>query len=280
MLGRCSFSENARRPDSKTLMPGPRLSHSRSQDLTIALAGWTVIQVGTLNQSGTGSAVRRCPCRAVARAEHTGDNRMSGITMNAPPAPSVLPEGGFLSQPWEGHTARFASRRLRSSVAVVRADGGIDASNADALTAYTLAHLPRCRGLILDLRDLDFFGTEGFSALHRVSVCCARAGIGWAVVPGGAVSRLLRMYDPQALLPVASTVEAATAIIQGEPQRPPQPIANHSPGRTSRCERMVCVVCGGTRPVRHQQRTLTAAIAKIDGPGSTVAGPGAGRCEI
>ena len=125
--------------------------------------------------------------------------------MNASPAPSVLPEGGFLSQPWEGHTARFASRRLRSSVAVVRAHGGIDASNADALTEYTLAHLLHCRGLILDLRDLDFFGTEGFSALHRVSVCCARDGIGWAGVSGDAVSRLLRICDPQALLPLAST---------------------------------------------------------------------------
>ena len=146
--------------------------------------------------------------------------------MNAPPAPSVLPEGGFLSQPWEGHTARLASRRLRSSVAVISAHGGIDASNADTLTEYTLGHLMRCRGLILDLRDLDFFGTEGFSALHRVSVCCARAGIGWAVVPGEAVSRVLRIGDPQGLLPAASTVEAAMAIIQDQPHRPPQPIAS------------------------------------------------------
>jgi hypothetical protein len=99
---------------------------------------------------------------------------MSGITMNTPPALSVLPEGGFLPQPWEGHTARLASRRLRSSVAVIRAHGGIDASNADTLIEYTLGHLVRCRGLILDLRDLDFFGTEGFSALHRVSVLRAR----------------------------------------------------------------------------------------------------------
>jgi anti-anti-sigma factor len=186
---------------------------------------------------------------------------MSGITMNAPPASSALPEGGFLSQPWEGHTARFASRRLRSSVAVIRAQGGIDASSAEALTEYTLAHLLRCRGLILDLRDLDFFGTEGFSALHRVSVCCARAGIGWAVVSGGAVSRLLRICDPQALLPVASTVEAAMATVQGEPQRPPQPIANRrDPGQTSRCERMVCVVCGGTR-------TGAARTADLDASG-------------
>ena len=167
--------------------------------------------------------------------------------MNAPPVPSVLPEGGFLSQPWEGHIARFASRRLRSAVAVMRADGGIDASNAAALTQYTLNHLMRCRGLILDLRDLDFFGTEGFSALHRVSVCCARDGIGWVLVPGDAVSRLLRICDPQATLPVASTLEAAMATVQGRSYRSRQPIeSRRDSGQSSRCERAVCLVCGGT----------------------------------
>jgi anti-anti-sigma regulatory factor len=81
----------------------------------------------------------------------------------------------------------------------------------------------RCRGLILDLRGLDFFGTDGFSALHRVSVCCARAGIAWAVVSGEAVSRVLRIVDPQGLLPTASTVEAAIAIVKDQPHRPPRP---------------------------------------------------------
>ncbi|HME74578.1 MAG TPA: STAS domain-containing protein [Mycobacterium sp.] len=170
-----------------------------------------------------GSAVRRCPHRALARAEHTGDNRMSGITMNARPNPSMPPVGDFLSQPWESHTTRLAYRRLRSSVAVISVRGHIDASNADTLTQYTLGHLTGCRGLIIDLRGLDFFGTEGFSALHRVSVCCAHPGIGWAVVPSEAVSRVLRIGDPQGLLPAASTVEAAMAIIQGQPHRPPRP---------------------------------------------------------
>ena len=178
-------------------------------------------------------------------------------TSNTPPAPSVLPDVGFLSRPWEGRTARLVSRRLRSSVAVIRAQGGIDASNADALTEYTLGHLMRCRGLILDLRDLDFFGTEGFSALHRVSVCCARAGIGWAVVPGEAVSRVLRIGDPQGLLPAASTLDAAMAIVQGQLHRPPQPIASRrDPGQSSRCERPVCLVCGGTQQVRHELADL------------------------
>ena len=98
--------------------------------------------------------------------------------MNALPTPSMTRADGFLSQPWESHTTRLAYRRLGSSVAVISAHGHIDGSDADALTEYTLGHLMRCRGLILDLRGLDFFGTEGFSALHRVSVCCADPGIG------------------------------------------------------------------------------------------------------
>jgi len=143
--------------------------------------------------------------------------------MNALPALSMPPAGGFLSQPWESHTTRLASRRLRSSVTVISAHGHIDASNAGTLTEHTLGHLMRCRGLILDLHGLDFFGTDGFSALHRVSVCCARAGLGWAVVSGEAVSRVLRIGDPQGLLPTASTVVAAMAIIQDQPHRPPRP---------------------------------------------------------
>jgi anti-anti-sigma factor len=205
---------------------------------------------------------------------------MSGITMNASPAPSVLPEGGFLSQPWEGHTARLVSRRLMSSVAVIRAHGGIDASNADTLTEYTLGHLMRCRGLILDLRDLDFFGTEGFSALHRVSVCCARAGIRWAVVPGEAASRMLRIGDPHGLLPAASTLEAAMATVQDQPHRRPQPIGSRrDPGQSSICERTVCLVCGGTQQVRHEQRTSTEAIAELDGLALAAVDAGVRRCE-
>jgi anti-anti-sigma factor len=189
---------------------------------------------------------------------------MSGITMKTSPAPFSLSNGSFLSRPWEDHIARLASRRLRSSVAVIRAQGGIDASNADTLTEYTLGHLAYCRGLILDLHGLDFFGTEGFSALHRVSVRCAGAGIGWALVSGEAVSRVLRISDPQGLLPAASTVEAAVAIVQGQLRGPPPPVVSCSdPGQSSRCERVECLVCGG---IQHEQGTLTEVTAEHDGP--------------
>ncbi|WP_422605771.1 STAS domain-containing protein [Mycobacterium sp.] len=170
-----------------------------------------------------GSAVRRCPRRALAHAEHVGDNRMSGITMNARPTLAMPPVGGVLSQPRERHNTRLAYRRLRSSVSIISAHGHIDASNADVLIEYVQGHLRGYRGLIIDLSGLDFFGTEGFSSLHRVSVCCARVGLGWAVVPSEAVSRVLRIVDPQGLLPAAATVEAARVAVRDQYHRPPRP---------------------------------------------------------
>jgi anti-anti-sigma factor len=112
------------------------------------------------------------------------------------------------------HAARFDTRWTMSSVAIVSAYGDIDASTAGALTDYALLHAARCRGLILDLGELEFFGTEGFSALHRVSVRCAHAEIGWMVVPGAVVSRLLRICDPHGSLPTVESVGAALANLQ------------------------------------------------------------------
>jgi anti-anti-sigma factor len=103
-----------------------------------------------------------------------------------------------------------------SSVAIVSASGDIDATNASRLTDYALVNAMGCRGLILDLSSLKFFGTDGFSALHRVSVRCAHAEIGWMVVPGAAAVRLLRICDPHGSLPTVDTVDAALAILQDQ----------------------------------------------------------------
>ena len=166
-------------------------------------------------------------------------------------------------------------------VAVISAHGDIDASNADTLTQYTLGYLQHCRGLIFDLRDLDFFGIEGFSTLHRVSVCCARADICWAVVPGAAVWRVLRIGDPQGLLPAARTVEGAMDTVQDQPHRPPQLTASRrDAAQSAKCERTVRLVCGGTQQVQHEKRTLAEAITKRDGPALTMVDAGGRRCGI
>lgn len=138
--------------------------------------------------------------------------------MTTPPARSTLPSSSALStaslrgQRWPRHTARVDYRLSTPSVVVISVRGDIDASNTAILTDEVSEHATRCDGLVLDLVGLNFFGAEGFPALHRVSVSCARTGIGWALVAGAAVSRLLRICDPQDLLPAVGTVEGAVAI--------------------------------------------------------------------
>lgn len=121
---------------------------------------------------------------------------------------------------------RLDTHWMKSSVAVVSAQGEIDQTNARTLIEYAVANLVRCRGLILDLTRLEFFGAAGFSALHQISVSCAHAGIAWALVPGAAVSVLLRICDPDGLLPAVDTVSAALAGLldpafdAGRPEKP------------------------------------------------------------
>jgi len=118
-------------------------------------------------------------------------------------------------------TARVDCRSPTPTVVVIGVHGEIDASNAGILNEHVAEHAKRCDRVILDLTGVEFFGIEGFPALHRISVSCARTGIGWAVVPGPAVSRLLRICDPQGSLPAADSVDAAIATLHDQSVRRP-----------------------------------------------------------
>jgi anti-anti-sigma factor len=131
--------------------------------------------------------------------------------------PSATP--GSLIEPAECGTAHFATRWLQPSMAVVTAHGELDAANAQEFVDYALRHSAHTDRLVLDLTGVQFFGTAGFSALHSVNVRCAAEKIEWALVPSPAVTRLLRICDPDSALPVCDTVEAALSAVQGEPRR-------------------------------------------------------------
>jgi anti-anti-sigma factor len=125
-----------------------------------------------------------------------------------------VPRGGatYIPPP-NRHSARFRLRPMMSSVAIVSAYGDIDGTNAQTLTEHAFSETARYRALILDLSGLEFFGTEGFSALHRISVDCAHVGKSWMMVPSAAVNRLLRICDPHGSLPTADSVGAALTSI-------------------------------------------------------------------
>jgi anti-anti-sigma factor len=109
------------------------------------------------------------------------------------------------SEPWENHTARFTAEWGPSFV-VITAHGELDASNANQLADYVQRCAAHANSVILNLSGLEFFGTAGFSALHAINVRCAGADVRWAVVPSQAVSRLLRICDPDHALPLAESV--------------------------------------------------------------------------
>jgi anti-anti-sigma factor len=123
-------------------------------------------------------------------------------------SPPLGTETAIPSEPWENHTARFTAEWGPSFV-VITAHGELDASNADQLADYVQRCAAQSKSVILNLSGLEFFGTVGFSALHTINVRCAGADVRWTVVPSKAVSRLLRICDPDNTLPLAETVPDA-----------------------------------------------------------------------
>jgi anti-anti-sigma factor len=116
------------------------------------------------------------------------------------------------------HKAHFATRWLQPSMAVITAHGELDAANAQEFVDYAMRHAAHTPRLVLDLSGLQFFGTAGFSALHTLNVRCAGESVDWVLVPSSAVTRLLRICDPDSALPICGTVEVAVGELQGEPR--------------------------------------------------------------
>lgn len=92
---------------------------------------------------------------------------------------------------------------------VITVDGDIDAVNGRALGRYVEHHASASSQLIVDLTGVKFFGAQGFTALHYVSVCCTHHGVDWALVGGSETLRLLRICDPDHELPTEPTREQA-----------------------------------------------------------------------
>ena len=113
----------------------------------------------------------------------------------------------------QSHTATFATRWLQPTVAVITATGDLDASNAQEFVEYALRDADRTKRLALDL-----------------NVRCAAAGVEWVLVPSSAVSRLLRICNPDSTLPIAATMPTALALLQAEQRRLLQLVTEPSQG--------------------------------------------------
>lgn len=142
---------------------------------------------------------------------------MSALSRMNPAAPVSVTDTAHCPPEWKNHSARFTSESHSSRV-VVSAHGELDASNANQLADYVESCAAHSTSVIVDLSNLKFFGTAGFSALHLINVRCAAANFRWAVLPGKAVSRLLRICDPDNTLPLVTSAAHAPLADDANPE--------------------------------------------------------------
>ncbi len=109
--------------------------------------------------------------------------------------------------------ATFSVRHPSPSRVAVAARGDVDAVNARALGHYVERHIGISKQLVLDLRAVDFFGGQGFTALYYISVLCARSDVDWAIIGGPPVGRVLSICDPGNDLPLVNDLASALALL-------------------------------------------------------------------
>ena len=105
--------------------------------------------------------------------------------------------------------AVFEVHHLTAERVCIAVTGDVDATNRQALGRFVARHTRASQQMILDLSRVDFFGSQGFTALFYVSVHCARREVDWMIVGNRAVNRILCICDCDAELPVVDDLGAA-----------------------------------------------------------------------
>jgi anti-anti-sigma factor len=108
------------------------------------------------------------------------------------------------------------SVRHRSTIAHVTVVGEIDAVNGRQLGSYVERHIGLATQLILDLRRVEFFGSQGFTALCYVNAHCRNNDVHWRIATSPCVQRILSICDAGGELPLVSPVRRVTTEARGE----------------------------------------------------------------
>lgn len=109
------------------------------------------------------------------------------------------------------------SERLDPSTLLVDASGELDAANARQLVDHVSAIDDPHSTLIVDLRGLTFFGTEGLWAVNRIIAASAKRHATPVLVAGPEARRLLRICDPRGALRTVNSV--VDALLASKPNR-------------------------------------------------------------
>jgi anti-anti-sigma factor len=131
------------------------------------------------------------------------------------PSPGTIrlyrPDPSLTEESMSCGRAAFSMRRRSGVRAEITVVGEIDAVNGRALGSYVERHTGISTQLILDLRAVDFFGSQGFTALYYISVHCTRSDVDWILLGSPPVRRFLAICDPDGELPMTPDLDSATA---------------------------------------------------------------------
>lgn len=124
--------------------------------------------------------------------------------------------------PAQADHGQFRVRELGATTVLVAVTGDVDAASAPTLFDRVQALLTGYHQVVLDLSGVTFFGTAGYSLLHRLETLATRTARDWVVVSGPEVQRLLQVCDPDRSFPIASNIVSAVATLARGPHRTPQ----------------------------------------------------------
>ena len=137
--------------------------------------------------------------------------------------------------------AAFEVRQLTAARLCVTVVGEVDATNRQAFGHFVERHTRVSKQLVLDLSKVDFFGSQGFTALYYVGVQCARRDVDWMIVGNRIVQRIVRICDTADELPVVDDLDGAQHRLDHliKDRRPTaQKSATSSTGRPARRSRV------------------------------------------
>jgi anti-anti-sigma regulatory factor len=103
---------------------------------------------------------------------------------------------------------------IDTDLTVITISGEIDAANVDDVSRHSFGLVPEGGALIVDLTGIDLIAIEGLCALFALHSRCARAHTKWTLIVDRAASRLLRVGDPEKLLPAVGSAAEAVQLVR------------------------------------------------------------------
>jgi anti-anti-sigma factor len=105
----------------------------------------------------------------------------------------------------------FTTRWEEPAHAVISVHGEIDAANADTFLDGALTKLVLCRTLSLDLTNVEFFSSAGYSALCILAQRCATADVEMTVTTSTCVRRVIEICGGAQGFVIAGPVPAESS---------------------------------------------------------------------